>query len=114
MRFFLKQVFGRSSAVFLATPRTFPDFHSTLGPARLNHPEIPLHPAPGYFKACFFQTFLIDRSTESVGMQWERHNTNPLVPKGFDVLRTGAGRCPLVNPDKRDVGERELVDDDHG
>src|SRR5258708_32138618 len=112
-RFFLKEVLGRGSAVFLDTPRTFPDFHRTLGPARLNHPEIPLHPTPRYFEASFSQTFLVDGSTESDRMQSERHNTNPLVSKGFDVLRTGAGRCPLVNPDKRDVGERELVDDDH-
>jgi hypothetical protein len=46
-------------------------------------------------------------------MQWERHNAKPSVPKGFNVLRTGADRRALFNPDKRDVGEKELVDDDH-
>jgi hypothetical protein len=46
-------------------------------------------------------------------MQWERHNTKPLVPKGFEVLRAGASRRTLFNSDKRDVREQELVDDDH-
>jgi hypothetical protein len=46
-------------------------------------------------------------------MQWERHNAKPSVPKGFDVPRTDAGRCLIFDPDKWDVGEQELVDDDH-
>jgi hypothetical protein len=46
-------------------------------------------------------------------MQWECHNAKPSVPKGFEVLRTDAGRCPIFDPDKWDVGEQELVDDDH-
>jgi hypothetical protein len=46
-------------------------------------------------------------------MQWERHDAKPSVPKGFNVPRTGADRRTLFNADKRDVGEQELVDDDH-
>jgi hypothetical protein len=72
-----------------------------------------LQPAPGYFEASLFQTFLIDGSTVSIGVQWERHNTNPLMPKRFDVPGTGAGGGPLFNPNERDVGQRELIDDYH-
>jgi hypothetical protein len=73
-----------------------------------------LHPAPSDFEGCITQTSFINGSSVSVDVQWERHDAEPFMSQIFEVLGTGAGRCPFFNPDKRNVREQELVDYYHG